>query len=129
MGNDAKDTADYRGKELEHALIGMVLQYCTEGTADGGMSLCHAWMGAEEEAFETLGIGFGDSADILYARSEELEKEMIPGFAESRGKRESTAWEIVRGIIRRGNDAVIRKKGDGFVVMEDKRTIKYKSSD
>lgn len=31
-------------------------------------------------------------------------------------------------IIQRGNDAVIRKKGDGYIVLEDKRTIQYQSS-
>jgi hypothetical protein len=28
-------------------------------------------------------------------------------------------------IIRRGNDAEIRRKGDGYIVLEVKKTIKY----
>lgn len=39
------------------------------------------------------------------------------------------AWTVIKAIIQRGNDAVIRKKGDGYIVLEDKRTIKYSSSD
>lgn len=38
-------------------------------------------------------------------------------------------WSIIIDIIKRGNDAVIRKKGDGYIVLEDKRTIRYNSSD
>lgn len=36
-------------------------------------------------------------------------------------------WSIILAILQRGNDAVIRKKGDGFVVLEDKKTIVYRS--
>lgn len=39
------------------------------------------------------------------------------------------AWAIIKAIIAKGNDAVIRKKGDGYIVLEDKRTIKYSTSD
>lgn len=39
------------------------------------------------------------------------------------------AWAIIKAIIAKGNDAVIRKKGDGYIVLEDKRTIKYRTSD
>jgi len=39
------------------------------------------------------------------------------------------AWAIIRAIIAKGNDAVVRKKGEGYIVLEDKRTIKYSSSD
>ena len=35
------------------------------------------------------------------------------------------AWAIIKAIIQRGNDAVVRKKGDGDIVLEDKREIKY----
>lgn len=35
------------------------------------------------------------------------------------------AWAIIKTIIQRGNDAVIRKKGDGYIVLEDKREIKF----
>ena len=38
-------------------------------------------------------------------------------------------WAIIEAIIKRGNDAVIRKKGGGYIILEDKRTIKYSSSD
>lgn len=38
------------------------------------------------------------------------------------------AWAIIEAIIAKGNDAVVRKKGDGYIVLEDKRTIQYQSS-
>ena len=38
------------------------------------------------------------------------------------------AWSIIKAIIAKGNDAVVRKKGDGYIVLEDKRTIQYQSS-
>lgn len=31
----------------------------------------------------------------------------------------------IEAIIRRGNDAEIRRKGDGYIVLEVKKTIKY----
>lgn len=31
----------------------------------------------------------------------------------------------IEDIIRRGNDAEIRRKGDGYIVLEVKKTIKY----
>lgn len=37
------------------------------------------------------------------------------------------ALTAIQSIVQRGNDAVIRKKGDGYIVLEDKRTIKYQS--
>lgn len=39
------------------------------------------------------------------------------------------AWAVIKAIIAKGNDAVVRKKGDGYIVLEDKRTIKYSTSD
>ena len=33
--------------------------------------------------------------------------------------------QAIEAIIRRGNDAEIRRKGDGYIVLEVKRTIKY----
>lgn len=33
--------------------------------------------------------------------------------------------QAVEAIIRRGNDAEIRRKGDGYIVLEVKKTIKY----
>nr|DAH24706.1 MAG TPA: hypothetical protein [Caudoviricetes sp.] len=35
--------------------------------------------------------------------------------------------QIVEAILRRGNDAEVRRRGDGIIVMEVKKTIKYKS--
>lgn len=35
------------------------------------------------------------------------------------------AWAIIKAIIQRGNDTVVRKKGDGYIVQEDKKTILY----
>lgn len=38
-------------------------------------------------------------------------------------------WEEVRkatdAILKRGNDVEIRRKGDGYIVLEVKKTIKY----
>ena len=31
----------------------------------------------------------------------------------------------IESILKRGNDAEIRRKGDGYVVLEVKKTIKY----
>lgn len=39
------------------------------------------------------------------------------------------AWSVIMAIIAKGNDAVVRKKGDGYIVLEDKRTIKFSTSD
>lgn len=36
--------------------------------------------------------------------------------------------QAVEAIIRRGNDAEIRRKGDGYIVLEVKKTIKYSTS-
>lgn len=33
--------------------------------------------------------------------------------------------KAIEAIIRRGNDAEIRRKGDGYIVLEVKKTIKY----
>lgn len=33
--------------------------------------------------------------------------------------------QAIEDIIRRGNDAEIRRKGDGYIVLEVKKTIKY----
>ena len=35
------------------------------------------------------------------------------------------AIKAIEAIIKRGNDAEIRRKGDGYVVLEVKKTIKY----
>jgi hypothetical protein len=36
--------------------------------------------------------------------------------------------KAIETIIRRGNDAEIRRKGDGYIVLEVKKTIKYSTS-
>lgn len=33
--------------------------------------------------------------------------------------------QAIEAIILRGNDAEIRRKGDGYIVLEVKKTIKY----
>ena len=33
--------------------------------------------------------------------------------------------QTIEAIIRRGTDAEIRRKGDGYIVLEVKKTIKY----
>lgn len=35
------------------------------------------------------------------------------------------AVKAIEEIIKRGNDAVVRRNGDGCVVLEEKKTIKY----
>lgn len=37
------------------------------------------------------------------------------------------AIKAVQAILKRGNDAEIRRKGDGYIVLEVKKTIKYNS--
>ena len=36
--------------------------------------------------------------------------------------------KAIEAIINRGNDAEIRRKGDGYIVLEVKKTIKYTTS-
>ena len=38
------------------------------------------------------------------------------------------AIKTVQAILNRGNDAEIRRKGDGYIVLEIKKTIKYSTS-
>lgn len=35
--------------------------------------------------------------------------------------------KAIGAIIKRGNDVEIRRKGDGYIVLEVKKTIKYSS--
>lgn len=35
------------------------------------------------------------------------------------------AIKAIEAILKRGNDVIIRRKGDGYIVLEEKRTIKY----
>ena len=39
------------------------------------------------------------------------------------------AWAVIKAIIQRGNDAVVRKKGNGYIVLEDKREIKFQTKE
>lgn len=39
------------------------------------------------------------------------------------------AWAIIKAIISKGNDAVVRKKGEGYIVLEDKREIKFQAKE
>ena len=34
----------------------------------------------------------------------------------------------IKAIIKRGNDAEIRRKGDGYIVLEVKKTIRHTAS-
>lgn len=36
--------------------------------------------------------------------------------------------KTIEAIIKHGNDAEIRRKGDGYIVLEVKKTIKYTAS-
>ena len=42
---------------------------------------------------------------------------------------DAQAWETVKDILKRGNDALIKKKGDGYIVLEVKKTTKYSTAD
>ncbi len=33
--------------------------------------------------------------------------------------------DVVDDILKRGNDAIIRKKSGGYLVIENKKTVKY----
>ena len=41
---------------------------------------------------------------------------------------DNEAIKAIEAIIKRGNDAEIRRKGDGYIVLEVKKTIKYSTS-
>lgn len=36
------------------------------------------------------------------------------------------ASKVIEAIIKRGNDAEIRRKGDGYIILEVEKTIKYR---
>jgi hypothetical protein len=38
---------------------------------------------------------------------------------------EKAILQTIKDIIKRGNDAEVRRKGDGYIVLEVKKTIKY----
>lgn len=37
------------------------------------------------------------------------------------------ASEIIEAIIKRGNDAEVRRKGDGYIILEVEKTIRYRA--
>lgn len=39
------------------------------------------------------------------------------------------AWAIIKAILDRGNDAIIRKKESGFLIIEEKKKTVYRSPD
>lgn len=39
------------------------------------------------------------------------------------------AWAVIMAIIAKGNDAVVRKKESGFLIIEEKKKTVYRSSD
>ena len=39
------------------------------------------------------------------------------------------AWAVIMAIIEKGSDAVVRKRGDGYIVLEDKREIKFQAKE
>lgn len=41
---------------------------------------------------------------------------------------DNKAIQAIEAIIKRGNNAEVRRKGDGYVVLEVKKTIKYTTS-
>ena len=54
-----------RIQELEEALLDMVAQFCEMGEKG---KLCHTFMSAEEQAFDVLGIKYGEDIDEVYKR-------------------------------------------------------------
>lgn len=38
------------------------------------------------------------------------------------------AIKVIADILHRGNDAVIRRKNNGFVILEEKKSTKYDAS-
>lgn len=41
---------------------------------------------------------------------------------------DKTALQAIEAILNRGNDAEVRRKGDGYIVLEVKKTIKHTTS-
>lgn len=52
----------------------------------------------------------------------------IGTFWKASWKMDNETIKAIEAIIRRGNDAEIRRKGDGYIVLEVKKTIKYSTS-
>lgn len=36
--------------------------------------------------------------------------------------------QVIEAILKRGNDVEVRRKGDGYIVLEVKKTIKHTTS-
>lgn len=60
-----KTIKDCRVEELEEALLDMVVQFCQMGKEG---YLHHAFMSAEENAFDVLDIEYGEKVDDVYER-------------------------------------------------------------
>lgn len=82
-----KETAEKfaeRLKEIEEALLDMVVQFCQMGEEG---KLKHAFMSAEEQAFDVLDIKYGEKVDKVYKRFnkkwnrpiDEIAKELTEG--------------------------------------------------
>lgn len=41
---------------------------------------------------------------------------------------DETAWAVIQDILKRGNDAIIRKKEGGFLILEDHKKTVYRAS-
>lgn len=42
-------------------------------------------------------------------------------------KIDESANKVIEAILKRGNDVVIRRKKDGIVILEEKKTIQYEA--
>lgn len=42
---------------------------------------------------------------------------------------DAQAWLTIKAILQRGNDALIKRRGDGYIVLEVKKTTKYSTAD
>lgn len=40
-------------------------------------------------------------------------------------KIDNVATEVIEAILRRGNDAVVRRKKDGYIILEESKKIQY----
>ncbi len=43
-------------------------------------------------------------------------------------KLDSVATEVIEAILMRGNDAVVRRRKDGFIILEESKKIQYDAS-
>lgn len=42
-----------------------------------------------------------------------------------KAKIDEKAAKVIEEIIKRGSDAVVKRKGNGYIILEEKRTTKY----